>query len=187
MSRQTQPADSPITSPVASPDKPAQDNARGNPPGLATLTIAPASAADRRAIQQLVTRVSEQDVLPHLSAHGQATYREQVIPGLAQTLCSDRFINLKAIAHSADGSELVGYAALRDGNYLMHLFIDSRRQGSGLGRQLLERLLQSATTAGIHLRASVNAVGFYRRMGFVETGPEAEFNGIRFVGMKRGG
>ncbi|GAL35330.1 hypothetical protein JCM19240_3700 [Vibrio maritimus] len=37
--------------------------------------------------------------------------------------------------------------------------------------------------AEVSLRSSVNAMSFYEKHGFVATGPESEFNGIRFVPM----
>ncbi|MFW1558838.1 GNAT family N-acetyltransferase, partial [Vibrio parahaemolyticus] len=77
----------------------------------------------------------------------------------------------------------LGFAALRGGNYLTHLFVANSQQGSGLGRTLLNHLLNLTDAREVSLRSSVNAVGFYSRNGFVATGEEAEFNGIRFVPM----
>lgn len=60
--------------------------------------------------------------------------------------------------------------------YPAHLHIDllPRLQGQGLGRRLLETLLDSLAAAGapgVHLGVSLQndrAIGFYRRMGFTE-------------------
>ncbi|MDN3685554.1 GNAT family N-acetyltransferase [Vibrio sinaloensis] len=48
---------------------------------------------------------------------------------------------------------------------------------------LLNHLLNQTDAREVSLRSSVNAVEFYNRNGFVATGEEAEFNGIRFVPM----
>ncbi len=134
---------------------------------------------DLDVVTTLVKEVSESDVLPLFNSQGQKTYKERVLPGLATTFDEDRFLSIKAVSRG----ELLGFAALRDGNYLTHLFVSSVSQGSGLGRQLLNFLLNTTDAKEVSLRSSVNAVGFYERHGFVVTGEEAEFNGIRFVPM----
>ena len=127
----------------------------------------------------LVKEVSEVDVLPWFNLQGQEKYKERVLPDLATTFDEDRFLSIKAVS---DG-KLLGFAALRDGNYLTHLFVSQSSQGVGLGRQLLNFLLNATDAKEVSLRSSINAVGFYERNGFVATGEEAEFNGIRFVPM----
>jgi ribosomal protein S18 acetylase RimI-like enzyme len=60
--------------------------------------------------------------------------------------------------------------------YPSHLHIDllPQAQGRGLGRALIQRLLDALTAAGstgVHLgvgQANQNAIGFYGRLGFVE-------------------
>ena len=101
------------------------------------------------------------------------------MPDLATTFDDEKFLSIKAVS----GGGMLGFAALRDGNYLTHLFVASSQQGSGLGRTLLNHLLNQTDACEVSLRSSVNAVGFYNRNGFVATGEEAEFNGIRFVPM----
>jgi ribosomal protein S18 acetylase RimI-like enzyme len=62
------------------------------------------------------------------------------------------------------------------GDYPSHLHIDllPRAQGRGYGRRMIERLtaaLRERGSPGVHLGASVRnerAIGFYRRLGFVE-------------------
>ncbi len=63
---------------------------------------------------------------------------------------------------------------LIDGSHMDALFIDPDVRGTGIGRQLLLHGL----SAHKHLTTDVNeqntqAVGFYLRMGFVETGRSA--------------
>lgn len=91
----------------------------------------------------------------------------------------DRFLSIKVVSEG----RLLGFAALRDGNYLTHLFVSQSSQGLGLGRQLFNLLLNATDAKEVSLRSSINAVVFYERNGFVGTDEEAEFNGIRFVPM----
>jgi GNAT superfamily N-acetyltransferase len=143
------------------------------------MEIQKAERADLAAITSLVTEVSNHDVLPLFNEQGKLEYENRVLPDLVSTFDEGKFITIKAVY----GGDLVGFAALRDGNYLTHLFVSPSSQGSGLGRDLLNYLLDRTDADEIGLRSSVNAVGFYSHNGFMPTGTEAEFNGIRFVPM----
>lgn len=143
------------------------------------MKIQKITSTDLDAVTILVKEVSEVDVLPLLNSQGQQEYKERVLPDLATTFDESRFLSIKAVSEG----KLLGFAALRDGNYLTHLFVSQSSQGLGLGRQLLNFLLNTTDAKEVSLRSSVNAVGFYERNGFVATGEETEFNGIRFVPM----
>lgn len=68
---------------------------------------------------------------------------------------------------------------LIDGTHMEALFIDPDVRGSGIGRQLLQYGLSSRgpLTTDVNMQNSP-AVGFYQRMGFVETGrSEADSQG----------
>lgn len=134
---------------------------------------------DLTAVKALVSNVSQSDVLPLLNTQGQHEYQRVVLPGIEATFATPNFTAIKAILND----HLVGFAALRDGNYLTHLFVAKSAQGKGIGGQLLAHLLHSTTAETITLRSSVNAVSFYHSQGFEANGEEAEFNGIRFVPM----
>lgn len=135
--------------------------------------------ADLDAVTRLVSEVSARDVLPLFNAQGKQEHKDRVLPDLATTFDDEKFISIKAVSNG----EVLGFAALRDGNYLTHLFVANSEQGSGLGRTLLNHVLDQTDACEVSLRSSVNAVGFYNRNGFVATDEEAEFNGIRFVPM----
>ncbi len=143
------------------------------------IDIQKVTPADLGAITQLVSEVSRRDILPLLNSQGQKAYKERVLTDLATTFDSEKFLSIKAVS---DG-KLLGFAALREGNYLTHLFVLNSSQGLGVGNELLNFLLNKTDANEISLRSSVNAVGFYSRNGFVATGEEADFNGIRFVPM----
>ncbi|PML77302.1 GNAT family N-acetyltransferase [Enterovibrio norvegicus] len=143
------------------------------------MDIQKITTSDLKAITDLVSAVSEIDVLPLLTPQGQEEYKARVLPDLATTLDEERFITIKAVSDH----QLLGFAALRDGDYLTHLFVSHASQGMGLGNQMLAYLLNSTDSKEISLRSSINAVGFYQRHGFEATGEESAFNGIRFVPM----
>ncbi len=136
-------------------------------------------SVDADRILELVTDVSETDVLPLFDAKGKQAFFGQVIPGLKIAILGTNSTAIKA----EQNGEIVGFAALRNGNYLTHLFVAKHAQGQGTGRLLVDNLLETTNAAQISVRASINAMHFYIRYGFVATGTEGEVNGIRFVPM----
>ena len=60
---------------------------------------------------------------------------------------------------------------LIDGSHMEALFIDPDVRGTGIGRQLLQHALALHPQLSTDVNAqNAQAVGFYRRMGFTETG-----------------
>ena len=80
------------------------------------------------------------------------------------------------------GADLVGVIALRNNHHLFHLFVASAWQGRGLGRALW-RTIQPRRNERYTVNASRNAVGFYRRLGFLATGPEQQGRGVAWTPM----
>ncbi|AIW16436.1 GNAT family N-acetyltransferase [Vibrio tubiashii] len=143
------------------------------------MHIRKASSDDLDRVLSLVSEVSAIDILPLFSEQGKKQFIERVIPDLHTVFGGENFLAIKAVY---DG-KLLGFAALRDGNYVTHLFVSKQAQGSGLGRDMLNHLLASTESNEISLRSSINAMGFYRHNGFTVSGGEGEVNGIRFVPM----
>nr|WP_275664491.1 GNAT family N-acetyltransferase [Vibrio tubiashii] len=113
------------------------------------------------------------------SEQGKKQFIERVIPDLHTVFDGENFLAIKAVY----GEQLLGFAALRDENYVTHLFVSKQAQGSGLGRDMLNHLLASTESKEVSLRSSINAMCFYRHNGFTVSGDEGEVNGIRFVPM----
>jgi YbgC/YbaW family acyl-CoA thioester hydrolase len=115
---------------------------------------------------------------------------EQKIPAELEWDAADA-LAVHAVAFNRFG------VALATGRLLEHLPGSSRigrmavqatMRGSGIGRSVLEALLQAARERGdseVLLHAQVSAAPFYRRSGFVERGPQFDENGIAHVEMRR--
>lgn len=135
---------------------------------------------DAKAVIELVASVSRLAILPYFSAEGRETLLSKVLPDIETTFDVSRFQSFKV---TNDDHEIVGFGAIRDHNYITHLFVDPPFQGRGLGQLILRHLLPKTGQDEVRLKSSINAVDFYESQGFVATGSEQVFNGIRFVPM----
>jgi predicted GNAT family N-acyltransferase len=91
------------------------------------------------------------------------------------------------LAAEIDG-ELVGIIGVRDWSLVFLLFVRGDQQGKGIAKSLLAEALQRCRTANpdlaqVTVNSSPNAVGAYRRMGFIPTSEEQLTNGVRYVPM----
>jgi GNAT superfamily N-acetyltransferase len=144
------------------------------------LIISEVREADLPAALGVARTASEADIFPTLSELGQQTLRKAQEHDIADIVHKDYYRALKAEIDN----RLAGYVAWRNGDYLAQLYVDPAWQGRGIGTALLDRMVNEVTQARIKLRASLNAVSFYERYGFVQTGEVAEANNIRFVPME---
>lgn len=70
--------------------------------------------------------------------------------------------------------DLVGVVGLRDGR-LIHLYVHPNHRSGGIGRRLVQKVLDCARAQGlksIRLVAAKNAVTFYEELGFVHVGAD---------------
>nr|WP_250157902.1 GNAT family N-acetyltransferase [Vibrio alginolyticus] len=136
--------------------------------------------SDFLQVVDLVKRVVDKDILPHFSNEGQAMFSSKVRSDVETTFDKSKFQNLKLI----ENSKVIGFAALRENDYITHLFIDTKFQNKGLGKLLLDNLLSLTESSEVRLRASVNALNFYESQGFIATEGEQNVDGVRFVPMR---
>jgi len=82
--------------------------------------------------------------------------------------------------------KVVGMIAARE-DHINLLFVGGEHHRKGIARRLLEIMREYYDPSVITVNSSPYAVEAYRRLGFTETGPEQEVNGIRFIPMKKEG
>jgi predicted GNAT family N-acyltransferase len=93
---------------------------------------------------------------------------------------------LHAVAFSGDRA--VGTARLLPDGHIGRMAVLKSWRGRGIGRLLLERLVEQARARGdrqVMLSAQAHAIAFYRAHGFVEEGAEYLEAGIRHQAMRR--
>ncbi len=144
-----------------------------------TVEITPVRPEDIAAIARISAEANRAQVMPLLSETGWEALQSSHEERLQRLLDAELSPSLKA---TLDG-EVVGYVAWRDGHFVTALYVSLAHQGKGIGGLLMDAMIKGALEPQIKLRASINAVEFYQRYGFVAEGPEQEFHGIRFVPM----
>ncbi|ENJ2867671.1 GNAT family N-acetyltransferase [Vibrio parahaemolyticus] len=134
-------------------------------------------------VQQLIVAlgesVNEEFVIPYLSSDGQEAMRSARKGDIEQATNTDIYTSIKAVKNGA----IVGYVAWRKGNYIAQLYVRAKNQNQGIGRGLINQMKRHSGASSIELKASVNAVGFYKRLGFQSVDTEQVKYGIRYVPM----
>jgi [ribosomal protein S18]-alanine N-acetyltransferase len=134
-----------------------------------------------------IAPVSSRDITLQLACRGDAPViasmsRDQIEAGLGWQYRSERIRQLiddpeTVTLVARDGERMIGFAIMSFGEERAHLVLLAVRpvcQRRGIGRRLMQWLLQSATTAGIasihvELRADNEAAyALYRTLGFAE-------------------
>ncbi len=82
--------------------------------------------------------------------------------------------------------QIVGVISLRNKTHISLLFVDEEFHRTGIGRRLiyeLRDLVAGMGGYGLTVNASPYAVGFYHKIGFVDTDIEQKKDGIRYTPM----
>ena len=87
-----------------------------------------------------------------------------------------------------ENEKIIGLISVRDKNHISLLFVDENYQHQGIGAALIRYMCDYLLTVGgqtfTTVDASPYAVGFYHRMGFVDTDRQKCKNGIKYTPMK---
>lgn len=128
---------------------------------------------------------------PELASGGRAVreavfVQEQKVPRELEIDAHDEQ-SRHVLARDADGGPIGTGRLLPDG-HIGRMAVLAKWRARGVGRALFERLLEEAAAAGmtrLALHAQTTALGFYRRFGFVEDGPEFVEAGLPHQAMRR--
>ncbi|MEZ6094745.1 MAG: GNAT family N-acetyltransferase [Pirellulaceae bacterium] len=144
-----------------------------------------ACSSDCQSASDLVSRCTSKNIAPTLNTGALELLLQSMTPAETRKRLDDGWPHLMAEQNGV----LVGVGVLRPPSHLYHLYVDAQCQHRGLGTQLFEKLEQIAVSRCqstiITVNASLNAVDFYCRLGFVSRGSVVNFNGIRFQPMTR--
>lgn len=144
-----------------------------------------ATIADALAISELIQPLAQKFITREFSPEGAAN----LLNGMTK-VAIESFLRAGFRYHVAEeDGVMAGVVGVRDDNrHLYHLFVAEPFQRQGLARQLWEVAKEACLATGNPGEFTVNsskfAVQMYQRLGFVETGPPWERDGVVAIPMR---
>ena len=122
---------------------------------------------------------------PEYTKEGITSFRNFVRDPILKTLFIEGKYNVLA---AFNNNIIVGIIGVRNETHISLLFVDSEYHKKGIARRLVEKTFERTYEKYGKREMTVNsspyAVGFYHKMGFVDTGIEQTTDGIRYTPMK---
>lgn len=143
------------------------------------MRILDVTPQDEASLLKVATAAIEAQVMPALNEEGRSTMRG------AQARETNRVVDKAyySAAKAVVDDQITGYVAWNSKGKVAHLYVDPTFQGVGVGGALLRHAIAKMPDQQIHLRASINSVGFYEKLGFAPLDGELGDAGIRYVPM----
>ncbi|MCI6409846.1 MAG: GNAT family N-acetyltransferase [Lachnospiraceae bacterium] len=122
---------------------------------------------------------------PEYTKEGITSFRNFVRDPILKTLFIEGKYNVLA---AYNNNIIVGIIGVRNETHISLLFVDSEYHKKGIARRLVEKTFERTYEKYGKREMTVNsspyAVGFYHKMGFVDTDIEQTTDGIRYTPMK---
>lgn len=122
---------------------------------------------------------------PEYTKEGITSFRNFVRDPILKTLFIEGKYNILA---AFNNNIIVGIIGVRNETHISLLFVDSEYHKKGIARRLVEKTFERTYEKYGKREMTVNsspyAVGFYHKMGFVDTDIEQTTDGIRYTPMK---
>ena len=122
---------------------------------------------------------------PEYTKEGITSFRNFVRDPILKTLFIEGKYNVLA---AFNNNIIVGIIGVRNETHISLLFVDSEYHKKGIARRLVEKTFERTSEKYGKREMTVNsspyAVGFYHKMGFVDTDIEQTTDGIRYTPMK---
>jgi predicted GNAT family N-acyltransferase len=112
--------------------------------------------------------------------------------GMAQGTEKDMFDDSDSTFHlvAVDNNQVIGSARLRqlspEIGSISYVAVLPELQNQGIGTKLMQKIIEKAQTENLKtlkLRARINALNFYKRLGFIEEGELHNHHGIPHIFM----
>ena len=145
--------------------------------------MTPEGASD---VSALVRAVFDEFIGPGYTQQGIDEFHKFVEPvALNERILANHFVMI-----AVEKKVPVGMIEIRQNNHVSLLFVDKNFQNHGIAKTLLsEALLEAKKLESGLSRVTVNTsrqgVQTYEKLGFRQTGPEREVNGIMFIPMAK--
>jgi enamine deaminase RidA (YjgF/YER057c/UK114 family)/GNAT superfamily N-acetyltransferase len=147
---------------------------------LKELYIRPAIESDAERISALIQSVMH-PFFSEAGGSGADKFIASIKPDALKA-----FINRPDVAYYVGTIDDVfcGAVGIRSGKHLQHLFVLPSLHGTGIGKALWQHAKNLAHANDFTVNASINAVPFYAKLGFINVGEVQQSNGIVFQAMK---
>ncbi|MDO4509272.1 MAG: GNAT family N-acetyltransferase [Lachnospiraceae bacterium] len=121
---------------------------------------------------------------PEYSKEGITSFKNFVRDPILKTLFIEGKYNVLA---AINNNIIVGVIGVRNETHISLLFVDSEYHRKGIARRLVKEMFERTYVKYGKREMTVNsspyAVGFYHKMGFVDTDVELTTDGIRYTPM----
>ena len=143
------------------------------------MRILDITSQDEASLFKVATAAIDAQVMPALDEKGRSTMRR------AQAREANRVVDKAyySAAKAVVDDQITGYVAWTSEGKVAHLYVEPTFQSVGVGGVLLRHAIAEMPDQQIHLRASINSVGFYEKLGFAPLDGELGDAGIRYVPM----
>jgi GNAT superfamily N-acetyltransferase len=147
---------------------------------LNNLHIRPAIDSDVEQISALI-----QSVMHLFFSEAGGSGADRFIASI-QPVALKAFINRPDVAYYVGTIDDVfcGAIGIRSGKHLQHLFVLPSLHVKGIGKALWQHAIGLAGANEFTVNASINAVPFYAKLGFINVGEVQQSNGIIYQAMK---
>ena len=139
---------------------------------------------EAESVSALVLAAFERYIAPEYTEQGVEEFRKYAAPAaLLDRVSRDHFILVATTSET-----LAGMIEIRENNHVALLFVDHAFHRRGIARTLLDHGLAVAREKDPDVeRVTVNSTRYgvpaYEKLGFRQTGPERDVNGIVFIPM----
>lgn len=119
------------------------------------------------------------------SEYEATNYTQEGIDEFYKTIHDEKYLSMLTIFGAFIGEKLVGVIATRnEGAHIALFFVDGKYHKQGIGKQLLQKVLENVSFPKLTVNSSPFAVPVYFKLGFCTTDSEQIVNGIRFTPME---
>ena len=137
-------------------------------------------------VSALALSLFDEFIGPEYSEEGIREFHKYVDPQAFQKRIQNN--HLLIVAKAVTG--IVGMIEIRDRNHVALLFVEKKHQKRGVARALLQAAFDEVNSLASHVeRITVNSsrhgLHIYEKLGFIQTGPERNINGILFIPMAK--
>jgi predicted GNAT family N-acyltransferase len=138
-------------------------------------------------VYDLIVRVFHEHVAPVYSDKGVDTFLSKISP---TTLLEVNKGESSFVIVARQNNKPIGMLAVIEENHVALIFVESRYQGKGIGKGLIDEAIKICQNRNpglksITVSSSPNSKTFYERIGFKAQSDEVDEDGMRYTPMQR--